>query len=175
MNIKQRTSTIFLLVMSMFISGCGSGQLFSSTLTPTPTFTLTPTPTLTLTPTPIIIPTSTITPLPTQIPCLSPRQEIFGSWAMDFESDILIWTFNSDGSFSIETKSTGGKSLGTYQLLDNNKINMTFTDKSGSLSWSGGGGQIYFAVQENTLTFFGYSGSGQLKSTVIMFKLTCIQ
>jgi hypothetical protein len=58
MNIKQRTFAILVLITSLVMSGCGPGQLFGPTLTPT----LPPTPTSTLTPTPI--PSPTINPLP---------------------------------------------------------------------------------------------------------------
>ena len=58
----QQTFTILIFTVSLVISGCGPGQLFGSTITPTPTNTLTPTATLT--------PTSTSTP--TQTPTITP-------------------------------------------------------------------------------------------------------
>jgi hypothetical protein len=59
MKTKLQIAAIFLLILSSFISGCGSGQLFGPT--PTPTFT----PTLTSTPTPTSTSTPTVTPTPT--------------------------------------------------------------------------------------------------------------
>jgi len=56
MKAKQRTVAICYLAMSLLISGCGPGQLFGPTLTPTPTFTPTQTPTSTSTPTPTFTP-----------------------------------------------------------------------------------------------------------------------
>jgi len=58
---KRNIFVICYLIFISIISGCGSGQLFGPTLTPTPT--ITSTPTLTLTPT--ITPTSTVTLTPT--------------------------------------------------------------------------------------------------------------
>jgi tetratricopeptide (TPR) repeat protein len=59
MSIRLRVSAVFLaLGLNLIISGCGPGQLFGPTKTPTPTNTLTPTktptPTNTLTPTPLV-------------------------------------------------------------------------------------------------------------------------
>jgi hypothetical protein len=53
MKTKLQVSIILLLISNSFLSGCGPGQLFGPTLTPTPTNTSTPTrtPTPTLTPT----------------------------------------------------------------------------------------------------------------------------
>jgi hypothetical protein len=51
MNTKQRTLTILILVTSLVMSGCGQGQLFGPTITPTATYTPIP-------------PTSTVTPVP---------------------------------------------------------------------------------------------------------------
>lgn len=84
MNTKQRTISILILVMSLVISGCGPGQVFGPTLTPTPSPTETSSPTLTptltltqtltltstLTLTPTLTLTSTLTPTDTPtIPC----------------------------------------------------------------------------------------------------------
>jgi len=61
-------STLILL-LSLILSGCGPGQLFGPTLTPSPTITNTPTltttPTFTSTVTPTFTPTFTYTPTPT--------------------------------------------------------------------------------------------------------------
>jgi hypothetical protein len=65
---------IVLGMVLLFLTGCGPGQLFGPTITPTPTstptFTPTPTPTLTptITPSPTATLTPTITPTPTAIP-----------------------------------------------------------------------------------------------------------
>jgi hypothetical protein len=48
MNTKQRITVILILVMNLVMSGCGPGQMFGPTMTPTAT--LTPTPTFTPTP-----------------------------------------------------------------------------------------------------------------------------
>lgn len=54
------------LTLASLLSGCGPGQLFGPTLTPTPTITSTPT----TTPTPTA--TATFTPLPTATPTATP-------------------------------------------------------------------------------------------------------
>jgi hypothetical protein len=53
----HRAIAIYLLGLSLLISGCGPGQLFGPTVTPTSTPTPTPTPTQTPTPTPTATPT----------------------------------------------------------------------------------------------------------------------
>jgi hypothetical protein len=71
--------TVCSLTLSLMISGCGPGQLFGPTLTPTstPTFTPTLTPTATVTPTPTLTPTATQTPRPTKTP-IPPKS---GRWS----------------------------------------------------------------------------------------------
>ena len=64
MNTKQRIIVIGFLMVSLLISGCGSGP----TLTPTPTPTPSPTPTST----PMLTPTPTNTPPPTATPTPPP-------------------------------------------------------------------------------------------------------
>jgi len=64
----QQTSTILIFTISLVISGCGPGQLFGPTLTPTPTNTLTPT----STPIPTSTPMPTSTNTPTQTPTITP-------------------------------------------------------------------------------------------------------
>ena len=65
MNTNGKTITIWFLITSLMISGCGSEQLFSSTLTPTMMNTSAPTRTPLPTDTPAKTPTSPIsTPLP---------------------------------------------------------------------------------------------------------------
>lgn len=72
MKERNKAFCLFILAPCLLISGCGAGQVFGPTLTPTPTITMTPTPTLTYTPTttptytntPTFTSTSTITPTP---------------------------------------------------------------------------------------------------------------
>lgn len=72
MNTKQYFTVIAILVISLVISGCGAGQLFGPTVTPSPTststLTSTPLPTATLAPTETPIPTATLTPTNTPVP-----------------------------------------------------------------------------------------------------------
>lgn len=72
MNTKQRFTVIHILITSLIISGCGSGQTVSITQTATPNPTLTQVPTLTETaiPTMALTPAPTLTPTP--IPTLPP-------------------------------------------------------------------------------------------------------
>ena len=67
MNTKQQTLAICFLAISVLVSGCGPGQLFGPTVTPTPTATHTPTATLTPSATPTITPTATFTLTPTPV------------------------------------------------------------------------------------------------------------
>jgi hypothetical protein len=66
MTTKLQNTAILLLIIGLFISGCGPGQMFGPTKTPIPTLTSTPTstatPTLTPSTTPTITPTATSTP-----------------------------------------------------------------------------------------------------------------
>lgn len=64
MNTTRRIVTLLALILSLLISGCEPGQLFSPTVTATSTITVTPTSTFTST----ITPTPTITLTPTPIP-----------------------------------------------------------------------------------------------------------
>jgi len=68
MNTSQRITVVLVLLTSLVFSGCGPGQLFGPTITPTPTQTLTPTPTPTPTPTATPPPTATQTPTLTATP-----------------------------------------------------------------------------------------------------------
>lgn len=72
MNTKRQITVIFVLTMSLVISGCGPGQLFGPTIAPTLTKTLTPTatpsPTNTLTPTATNTPTKIFTSTPISTP-----------------------------------------------------------------------------------------------------------
>lgn len=84
---------LLLILFNLILSGCGPGQLFGPTLTPTPspTSTLTPTPTPTLTPTPTNTPLPTATPTP--LPSLGIKDNDLISFAKDFdytESNISI-------------------------------------------------------------------------------------
>lgn len=59
MKTKQYYALISLLLVSLIASGCGPGQVFGPTITPTAT--LTPVPTSTSTPTPTFTPNPTVT------------------------------------------------------------------------------------------------------------------
>lgn len=78
MNAKQQSAIVFILTLSLLISGCGPGQLLGPTITPTLTQTLTPTATLTPTPTATLTSTATSTPTiaPTNTPSLTPTLPI---------------------------------------------------------------------------------------------------
>src|SRR5271157_6053332 len=69
MNTNQRITILFLLLISLLVSGCSTGQFFGPTATSTPTLTPTSTPlptsTPTLTLTPTLTPTNTPVPTPT--------------------------------------------------------------------------------------------------------------
>ena len=78
MNTNQRRLVILFLVISVIISGCGSGRQFSPTITPTPTLTITPT----ITPT--IIPTMTPTPVPLPDPSGVIKENGFTLYLGDF-------------------------------------------------------------------------------------------
>jgi hypothetical protein len=74
--------------VSLFISGCGPGQLFGPTITPT--FTPTPVPTITITPTltPTLIPTLTPTPTATPISGIESPIDINGTLVKIVEVNI---------------------------------------------------------------------------------------
>jgi len=82
-----RNCLLSIVTVSLLVSGCGPGQLFGPTLTPTPTTTLTPTltptPTLTLTPTLTFTPTITPTPTPVAATLDDNLCEIKGSFTLD--------------------------------------------------------------------------------------------
>lgn len=68
MRIKRQTDYVFVLLLSLLITGCEPGQLFGPTSTPARTATLTSTFTPTSTQTPTSSVTPTITPSPTLYP-----------------------------------------------------------------------------------------------------------
>ncbi len=76
MIIYPRAFVIFVLLFSLVLSGCGPGQVFGPTITPTPTITYTPTqtPTSTPTPTPTATSTQTATPTPSATPTPEGKQ-----------------------------------------------------------------------------------------------------
>lgn len=74
MNTKYGNLVILVLVMSLIISGCGPGQVFGPTITPSPTNT--PTPTSTSTPTPTFTPTMTPSPTFTPTPTIEPPSQL---------------------------------------------------------------------------------------------------
>lgn len=109
MKTKQRSivaigALVFLSWLAgSLVSGCGPGQLFGPTLTPTPTATSTPTPTATCTPTPTdtptLTPTRTPTPTPTRTPTptpippttLSVRAYIDGGSHLVIQGNAIYW------------------------------------------------------------------------------------
>ena len=120
MNAKRKIRSILiplavLLAISLAISACGLGQLFSPTITPTPTLTFTPTLTPTLapsaTPTLTITPTSTLTPTPS---CTVQNGYWFGGYGSKFTVDnctitLVSFTFagiNVRGNYIITTVKT---------------------------------------------------------------------
>jgi hypothetical protein len=101
---KRIRPLVACILISLFLSACGPGQLFGPTITPSPTATLTPTPTDTPTPTPV--PTSTLTPTPSPIPTITslpPSDELGGS----FETAVVIQASNEFEGVAME-----------YQWLD---------------------------------------------------------
>jgi hypothetical protein len=91
MNARQRIIVVLVLLLSLVVSGCGPGQVFGPTLTPTPTFT----PTKTNTPTPTKTPTPTNTPTFTPSPTPIPPSEITGKIFVDginqpYETNVLL-------------------------------------------------------------------------------------
>ena len=106
MNTKTKVIAIFIFALSLFLSGCGPGQLLGATVTPTPTVTNTPTLTPTSTPTATATqtPTPTMTPTPTQIGGGSGRfifelkKEEFIEKFPDLEGEPNIFIANMDGS-----------------------------------------------------------------------------
>lgn len=82
MNSKPRRGMLlFLPVITLLILGCGSGQLFGPTRTPTPTTTFTPTITPTDTPTITPSPTPTFTPTPA------------GNWQINVKNASFVSSF----------------------------------------------------------------------------------
>ena len=106
MNIKSKVIAVFIFTFSLFLSGCGPGQLLGATFTPTPTTTNTPTltPTPTATATQTSTPTPTLTPTPTQIGGGAGRfvfalgKEEFAERFPDLEGDTNIFIANTDGT-----------------------------------------------------------------------------
>jgi hypothetical protein len=96
------------LLACLLLTGCGPGQWFGPTITPTPTLTFTPSPTFTATATstpsltPTVTPTDTPPPTATSLPT---SDEIGGS----FETAIVIEASNEFEGISME-----------YQWLDAN-------------------------------------------------------
>jgi hypothetical protein len=108
MNPHQRTLAILVfLIFSLVMSGCGPGQLFSPTFTPSPTNTLIPTftPTPTMTPSPTLTPTPTMTPSPTSTPTptIEPPSQL-----STFFDDTSLTYYESFDSFPPEQWETQG-------------------------------------------------------------------
>jgi hypothetical protein len=79
MKNEYKSIAICVLVFSLFLSGCGSGQLFGPTITPSPTITNTPTSTSTPTPTATFTPTATATSTPTPVPVCNSGATVQGA------------------------------------------------------------------------------------------------
>ena len=68
MKTKSKSIIICILILGLLVSGCGPGQVFGPTITPSPTITAKSTPTFT----PTSSSTITLTPMPTNTPTLTP-------------------------------------------------------------------------------------------------------
>jgi len=110
---KQRLIAIFVLTLSLLLSGCDPGQVFGLTITPTPTATPIPTSTLTFTPIPTETPTLTPTPLPTiakehvRVCALSPDGEPAGGAYIQVSDADYTQVFPTDGTTGAQTSGTG--------------------------------------------------------------------
>jgi hypothetical protein len=142
MNTKQRTLAIFVfLIISLVMSGCGPGQLFGPTFTPTPTITPSPT----FTPTPTITPSPTFTPTPTATPVPLGGG---GTFIMKVSQLLVPNEFNSQEPFSWFSASSDGSDLKLldwqiWSLSPDGKQALTYTsDKRVSLTNLDGTGAI---------------------------------
>ncbi len=99
MKLIHKAIAISAIVFSLLLSGCGSGQLFGPTITPSPTITNTPTSTPTPTPTATFTPTATATFTPTPAPVCNPNTTVQGTINNDIPGyiDILSVSTTLDG------------------------------------------------------------------------------
>ncbi len=88
MNTNSKAVAICVLAFSLALSGCGPGQLFGPTVTPTPA--ITSTPTLTPTATATLTPTATATLTPTPVPVCNPNTTVQGAMDNDLPGYIDI-------------------------------------------------------------------------------------
>jgi hypothetical protein len=101
MNTKQQTLAIFVLIMSLIISGCGSGQLSGPAFTPT----ITAFPTLPPTTTPL---PPTLTPVPPTATPTTPPAGISGmvEYTGTKLGTILVFVGTESGSLSMGQEAT---------------------------------------------------------------------
>lgn len=111
MNTQSKTLAVYAILFNLLLSGCGAGQVFGPTVTPTPTITFTPT--LTPTATATFTPSATSTPTATFTPTATPTREIpqfkicspedFRDCPIDvediFDGDYLNWLYTLSKQF----------------------------------------------------------------------------
>jgi hypothetical protein len=163
------------LVISLLLSGCGSGQLFGPTITPSPTITntptSTPTPTATFTPTA----TATFTPTPTPAPVCNPNTTVQSAINNDIPGYVDI--------LSVSTTLEGTKLTAAFkvrEIPDEIKIDKE-TLKKGypELAWgvaidtdnNPDTGQSAFMINtgygyDNTLQAFNYKQGSERSGTI---------
>jgi len=98
MNTKQQIIVLFILALSLFVSGCGPGQIFGPTITPSPTNTPVPTNTSVPTDTPTPIP-PTSTPIPPTATALPTEIDV----NVSAESMKLIQAWKVTTAFTLAT------------------------------------------------------------------------
>ena len=108
MRRNRRAIPIYFFTLCLLVSGCGPGQIFGPTITPTPTITLTPTTTRTQTPTLTSTLTSTpaFTDTPTPTPRMSPNTALFDSYFFMINlldhSGQVVTQFNTESQFCVQ-------------------------------------------------------------------------
>jgi hypothetical protein len=117
MNTKQQIIVLFILALSLFVSGCGPGQISGPTITPSPTNTPMPTNTLVPTNTPTSLP-PTSTPVPPTATALSTEIDV----NVSAESMKLIQAWKVTTAFTLATDpikdllSLQGNQIGIYKI-----------------------------------------------------------
>jgi hypothetical protein len=114
MSTKIQTIAILVLVMSLLLSGCGSGQLSGSAFTPTTTAIPTLPPTATPVPSPTATPmTPTLTPVPPTATPTPPSTGISGTvnYTGIKLGSILVFVSTGSDSISIPTGQEATKSF----------------------------------------------------------------
>jgi hypothetical protein len=132
MKAQHKFVAIFVLIFSLFLSGCGSGQLFGPTITPSSTMTNTPPPTPTLTSTNTSTPTAT--PFPIKVVKI---QRAVSIPIKNFTFDGINFT----PSGAVYTKAKGAEML-VLQIETNEEINpgtdLILVDEAGNKYFSEG-------------------------------------